>query len=89
MERRLFSLLSQFDIGLYMLNLSPAGMGFGVDRQQFPSVERLLDGLLIPPGDAPYILQLGPPSQKVQAQQVLFGGTAKPVKVEITQRVVQ
>lgn len=85
LERRLFSLLSQFDIGLYMLNLSPAGMGFGVDRQQFPSAERLLDGLLIPSSGAPYILQLGPPSQKVQAQQALFGGTAKPVKVEITE----
>jgi len=84
-ERRLFSLLAQFDIGLYMLNLSPAGIGFAVERLQFPSAERLLDGLLIPSENEPVILQLGSPSQKVQAQQTLLGGKARPVRVEITE----
>jgi aspartate kinase len=84
-EQRLFGVLAQFDIGLYMLNLSPAGLGFGVEQSQFASAERLLDGLLLPSDGESCILQLGPQSQKVRAQQGLLGGKPRQIRGEITE----
>jgi aspartate kinase len=85
LQQRLFSLMSQFSIGLYMLNLSAAGMGFAVDRDQFPRAERLLDGLVIPAEEGQIILQFGAASQKVQAQYGLLGPQAKRLRFEVTE----
>lgn len=85
-EERLFGVLSRFGISLYMLNLSPIGVGFAVDQVQYAQVERLLDGLVVPIGvKSTYILQLGAvASAEALAQMSLLDG-AKTLIAERTE----
>jgi aspartate kinase len=67
-NQKLFSILSTFGVSLYMLNVSATSVDFAVERKQYPQVERLLDGMVLPASGRTYLLQLGPASPKVQAQ---------------------
>jgi aspartate kinase len=85
LERQLFAMCARFGIALHMLNLSPEGVGFAINREQYANAERLLDGLVIPIASGKdFILQLGTASQKVQAQQEMLRHV-QPVVAEKTE----
>lgn len=80
LEAKIYSLLGQNGLNLYMLNLSPSGIGFAVNRDQFSTVEAILDGLVIPFGEnlkRVFVLQVGSnPSKEAEAQTSLLGELA-------------
>lgn len=62
LESRIYDMLARYGLNLYMMNLSPTGIGFAVLRDQMPTMEDLLDGLVVPVGDGSpniYLFQLG------------------------------
>lgn len=92
LESRIYEMMSRYDIHLYMLDLSPLGTGFAVDRTQFPMVQELLDALVIPldVGDEKHVflVQLGDrPSQAVATQLELLGslGNVRTLRVELNE----
>ncbi len=69
---RLYDTLAKHGLNLYMINLSPTGVGFAVPREQYPILRDVFDGLVVPlDGDQRriYIVQIGTkPSQAAQSQ---------------------
>lgn len=88
-KARVFELMSENGLNLFMMNMSPSGIGFGVPREQFPIVRELLDGLVVPVKDeAIYVFQLGrSPSREVQTQmaQLKTFGHVHKVEAELTE----
>lgn len=63
--------LADNDLALFMLDMSPSGMGFGIPVSDYPMVKDLLDGLVLAfPEYAPFVmLQIGKKASKeVQTQ---------------------
>jgi len=48
LEQRVYETMARYAINLFMLNLSPSSTGFAVPRGQYPIVEDVLDGLVVP-----------------------------------------
>jgi aspartate kinase len=78
LESRIYQTMARYGINLFMLNLSPSSTGFAVPRSQYPIVENVLDGLVIPlSGDSPrvYLVQIGQhASREVETQASLLEG---------------
>ena len=76
LESRIYETMAKYGINLFMLNLSPSSTGFAVPRSQYPTVEGILDGLVIPvSGDEKrvYVIQIGSkPSRVVETQSSLL-----------------
>lgn len=67
-ESRIYEALARFNVNLHMLNLSPSGTGFAVPREQYPVVQDVLDGLVVPVEGSVYLFQLGNASPEVETQ---------------------
>lgn len=48
LEQRVYETMARYAVNLFMLNLSPSSTGFAVPRGQYPIVEDVLDGLVVP-----------------------------------------
>lgn len=61
-EARVYELMADYRINLFMLNAHPSSFGFAVPRKQLANVKEILDGLVIPMEDGnprTYVLQIG------------------------------
>ena len=90
LESRIYDTMARYGVNLFMLNLSPSSTGFAVPRDQYPMVEDVLDGLVVPIGDAAprlYLFQIGSASVKVDTQAGLLAplGTVRRVRAELTE----
>ena len=84
-EGRIYDILARQGVNLFMVNLSPSGTGFAVPRSQYPMVEELLDGLVMPVSGENYLFQLGRPSKEVETQARLLDGEPKRVVADLTE----
>lgn len=87
---RIYHAMAVNGVNLHMLNLSPDGTGFAVPRTQYPMVESLLNGLVVPVGEEPaiYLIQIGEVETKaVQTQAALLDrfGTASRIRASVTE----
>lgn len=77
-EARVYELMADNKINLFMLNVHPNSFGFAVPRKQLLSAKEILDGLVIPIEEGSkraYILQIGNnPSAEVKAQERMLSG---------------
>jgi aspartate kinase len=78
LESCIFETMARYGVNLFMLDISPNSTGFAVPRSQYHVVENVLDGLVIPLGDAEkrvYLFQIGQvASREVETQAALLGG---------------
>ncbi len=88
-EEHLYDTLAQFNVNLYMVNISPSGTGFAVSRDQYPNVKDVFDGLVVPmTGGGPvYLVQIGTASAEVETQAKLLErvGEMRRISVELTE----
>ena len=86
-QSRVYRMLAQYGINLHMVDLSPSSVGFAVPREQFPTVEDLFDGLVMPIGDGDgdrviYVVQRGDKLSRAATTQIeLLGPISDPVAV--------
>ncbi|MCH8979397.1 MAG: aspartate kinase [Armatimonadetes bacterium] len=84
-QSRVYQMLAQYGINLHMVDLSPSSVGFAVPREQYPTVEDLFDGLVMPIGDdgrAIYVVQRGDKLSRAATTQIeLLGPIGEPVPV--------
>lgn len=91
LESAVYDMMARYGVNLYMTNLSPAGIGFAVPREQYPNVKDLLDGLVLPAEDgetAIYLFQMGStPSREAETQAKLLAplGEIRTVPIELTE----
>lgn len=91
LEGHLYATLEKYGVQLYMLNLSPTSTGFAVPRDQFPIVQDVLDGLVLPLGEGVektiYVVQIGKASPEVETQvELLQGfGEVRRIPAELTE----
>jgi aspartate kinase len=91
LKSAVYEMLARYGLNLFMTNLSPSGIGFAVPRGQFPTVEDLMDGLVLPAGGerpATYLFQMGdPPSREAETQARLLEplGRVVTVPIELTE----
>lgn len=91
LESRVYEMAAHYGLNLYMMNLSPSGIGFAVPREQYPVLEDLLDGLVVPVKNgspAIYMFQLGrQPSlgAETQAQLLASLGEVRTVTLDLTE----
>ncbi|MEQ1823091.1 MAG: aspartate kinase [Fimbriimonadaceae bacterium] len=78
-EEHLYDTLAQFNVNLYMVNISPSGTGFAVSRDQYPHVKDVFDGLVVPTmANGPiYLLQIGAASAEVETQAKMLEQVAE------------
>ncbi|MCG9894879.1 MAG: ACT domain-containing protein, partial [Fimbriimonadaceae bacterium] len=80
-EAAIYRMLARYGFNLYMINLSPSGLGWAVPREQFGTVIDLFDGLVMPDPSNPghvFIVQVGErPSKGAQTQIDLMEGLGK------------
>ena len=76
LESRIYETMARYGISLFMVNLSPSSTGFAVPRAQYPIVENVLDGLVIPvvgENRRVYLFQIGhKASKEVETQAALL-----------------
>jgi len=78
LEGRIYETLARYGINLFMLILSPTSTGFAVPRSQYPIVQDVFDGLVVPMAPKVYICQIGErPSPKVETQAALLRGVGE------------
>jgi len=87
LEGRIYEQMAQHGVNLFMLNLSPSGTGFAVPRSQYTLVQDILDGLVMPVGQAIFLFQIGGASREVETQARLLEplGPIKRVVAELTE----
>ncbi len=91
LESSVYAMMARYGLNLFMMNLSPQGIGFAVPREQYPTAKDLLDGLVIPldgPTSVVYLFQIGQvPSREAETQAELLGplGTIRTVRIELTE----
>ena len=87
-ESRVYAMMAKHAINLFMINLSPSGMGFAVTREQYPMVPELLDGLVIPldaPSKPMYFVHVGDkPSPQAEIQRTLLEGFVETRTVHVS-----
>ena len=82
--------LADNDLGLYMLDMSPSGIGFGIPVSEYPLVKDLFDGLVLSfdDNDSFLMLQVGKKASKeveTQAQVLSRVRTVERVVADIAQ----
>jgi len=88
---RVYEMFAENGMNLFMIDISPTGFGFAVPRGQYPTVENLLDGLVVPLGDGSpriYLFQIGErPSREALTQSRLLRplGDVTTVPVSLTE----
>jgi aspartate kinase len=81
-ESRIYETLARYQVGLHMLILSPTSTGFAVTRDQYPIVEDVFDGLVVPIDGKVYLFQIGAkPSPEVDTQAGLLSGLGEVKRV--------
>ncbi|CAN5576636.1 aspartate kinase [soil metagenome] len=91
LESRIYETMARYGINLFMLDLGPSSTGFAVPRSQYPVVENVLDGLVIPiVGDdrRVYLFQIGQTaSREVETQASLLEvlGDVRRVPAQLTE----
>lgn len=87
LKSEVFGILAKYGINLYLLNISPENLGFAVQRDQYPVVKDLIDGLVLPQDGAKpgiYMFQIGGvPSKEAETQAHLLKGLGEVHRVEI------
>lgn len=86
----IYEMLDRYGINLFMINVSPSGIGFAVPRTQFEVVMDLMDGLVLPfggPDGVVYLLQVGPVTREVETQERLLHalGEVRRISAEVTE----
>jgi len=75
-EGHIYDTLALYAINLFMLNLSPTSTGFAVPRDQYPLVQDVFDGLVIPligeSGQIIHLFQIGSQASKEVMTQASF-----------------
>jgi aspartate kinase len=87
-EERIYETMGRYNVNLHMLNLSPASTGFAVPRDQYPMVENVLDGLVVPIGKRIYVFQIGQAaSREVETQVGLLDslGDVRRIPAQLTE----
>lgn len=89
-EAKIYRLLARHGFNLHMVNRSAEGIGFAIDRLEFPAFVDIFDGLVVPAGDPPLVLvtQVGDkPSRaaETQIEQISALTETRVVHVEITE----
>lgn len=90
-EARVYETLARYDLNAYMMNHSPRGFGFALPREQYPTAENLLDGLVLPAGEngqGLFLIQIGQhPSREAEIQGDLLRplGPVITVPIELTE----
>jgi len=91
LESKVYELAARYGLNLFMMNHSPSGMGFAVPRDQFPTVENLLDGLVVPLGSTEksiYLFQVGDVASRETETQLKYLeplGTVITIPVKMTE----
>ena len=90
LEARVYETMARYDVNLFMLNISPNSTGFAVPRDQYPIVQDVLDGLVIPMADEArtvYLFQVGGASREVETQAQLLAplGNVKRIVASLTE----
>ena len=90
LEARVYETMARYDVNLFMLNISPNSTGFAVPRDQYPIVQDVLDGLVIPMADEAhtvYLFQIGGASREVETQAQLLAplGNVKRIVASLTE----
>lgn len=91
LESSIYETMERYNIQLFMLNVNPESTGFAVPRDQFPIVQDVLDGLVIPVGDDSsrrvYVFQLGQATPEVETQAKLLKslGEVRRVRADLTE----
>lgn len=88
LQTHIYQSLARFNVNLFMVNLSPSGTGFAVPRDQYPIVQDVFDGLVIPTaGGTTYLVQIGNASPEVETQAALLEtvGKVQRIAVELTE----
>lgn len=86
-QRAMYGLLRKYQFNLYMINVSPTGLGWAVPRDQFPTFVDLMDGLVLPLGKGTnYVIQVGSTASKGAETQIelmdrLGGSVVVPIEV--------
>lgn len=86
LQSNVVELMAKYALNLFMLTISPAGIGFGVPRDQFATALDLLDGLVLPLGaDQPIVMfQVGSvASREAETQERLLRPLGKVVTIPI------
>jgi aspartate kinase len=80
-ESRVYELMADYRVNLFMLNVHPDSFGFAVPRKQLSRAKEILDGLVVPiQGNPPrtYIIQIGRAcSTEVSAQEQMLTGLSQ------------
>jgi aspartate kinase len=90
-EERIYQVMAEHGVNLFMIDLSPTGIGFAVPRSQFPQVEALLNGLVLPVQNEArtvYLMQIGAVATKaVETQATLLAplGPLPRIKAEVVE----
>jgi aspartate kinase len=91
LESSIYQTLARYGVQLFMLNVSPESIGFAVPRDQYPIVEDVLDGLVMPLGSGDsrviYVFQLGIATPEVETQVDLLKslGEVRKVHAKLTE----
>lgn len=82
---RVYETLAKHAINLFMINLNPDSIGFAVQRDQYPDVLDVFDGLVVPLGEGSiYVVQAGAePSQGTVSQLELLRPLGEPKLVAL------
>ena len=88
LEASIYGTMERYGVQLFMLNVSPESTGFAVPRDQYAIVQDVLDGLVIPVGDAAsrvvYVFQLGSATPEVETQVKLLESLGEVRRVTAT-----
>jgi aspartate kinase len=87
-DAAVYELLAKYGFNLFMINISPTGIGWAVPREQYSTLVDLFDGLVLPldgADDRLYVIQIGETASKGAATQIsLMRSLGEPVVVPIT-----
>jgi aspartate kinase len=81
LERKVYELMANHRVNLFMLNTHERSFAFAVPRKQLPKVKEILDGIVIPiESGKNYIIQVGrAKSTEVSAQEAVLSQGGKEV----------
>lgn len=88
LEARIYETMSRYEVNLFMLNLSPNSTGFAVPRDQYPLVQDVLEGLVVPMEGRAYLFQIGRVASKeveTQAGYLAPLGDVRRVVADLTE----
>ncbi|MER3496686.1 MAG: hypothetical protein C4320_07920 [Armatimonadota bacterium] len=91
LEAAIYATMAKYGVHLHMLNVSPSSTGFAVPREQYGTVDNVLDGLVLPVGwggdRAIYLFQIGIASKEVETQAELLSplGNVRRVGAQLTE----